>query len=482
MKNLWPMPLLCLVLLLFAGSAAAQAELFKPKISAADAAIAKQLRQQALAGEHSGYKLVSSLTTEVGARPGGSPADAKAVQWAVAKFRMMGFDKVWIEPVSFPYWRRGAESARLISPGNQHIAVTSLGGAPGTPAEGITAQLVHFPTFADLEKADPARVRGKIAFISNRMQRTRDGSGYGQAVIARSQGPNIAAQKGAVALVIRSIGTDNDRLPHTGAIRQPEDGMLVPAAAVSNPDADQLVRLIERGMHPQLELKLDVGFDGEATSHNVFAEVTGKQSSDFLLMGAHLDSWDMGTGAVDDGAGVGIVMAAAELILKQPQRPNRGIRVGLFAHEEQGLYGGREYLANQQALMPSGLLQHLLVVESDLGAGSIYKIDGRTSQLGWAMIHSIHRHLAPLGIELGENDKPGGSDIFPLIQAGAANIALRQDATEYFDLHHTDNDTLDKIDPEALNQNVAAYAVLGWLAANHTISFGTGELEPLPSN
>lgn len=484
MKNpLTTCALLGALLTLTTADVNAQAELFMPQISQPDAEIARELRQQALAGQHPGYGLVSSLTTQVGARPGGSEADKKAVQWAVKNLQMLGFDKVWTEPVSFPYWRRGAESARLVAPSNQHIAVTALGGAPGTPDAGITADVVHFETLEALQNADTSKVKGKIAFISNRMQRARDGSGYGAAVVARSQGPIEAAGKGALALVIRSIGTDNDRLPHTGAIRQPTEGQsLVPAAAISNPDADQLVRLFERGLTPRLELKLDVGFDGEATSQNVFGEISGSESEDFLLLGAHLDSWDMGTGAVDDGAGVAIVMAAGDMIIKRQQRPKRGIRVGLFAHEEQGLYGGREYLAQQQAKKPSGLLQHVFAVESDLGAGRIYRIDGRANQLGWAMIQKIHRHLAPLGIELGENDRPGGSDIFPLIQAGVANVALRQDATDYFDLHHSDNDTLDKIDPEDLNQNVAAYAVLAWLAANHSVGFGTGELESLSNN
>ncbi len=482
MKNLLITVLITVVLSSVSETVSAQASSFMPRISGADIAIAEELRRKGMAGEHTAYQLVSSLTTEVGPRPGGSPADAKAVQWAVNNLRKMGFDRVWTESVDFPYWRRGDESATLVSHGNQYMALTALGGTPGTPENGITAEVVHFKTLEDLQNAEPARVRGKIAFISNRMQPSRDGSGYGRAVVARSQGPAVAAQKGALALVIRSIGTDNDRLPHTGAIRLPDNGRVVPAAALSNPDADQLVRLFEHGMRPRIELILDVGFAGKATSYNVFGEVTGSESEDFILMGAHLDSWDMGTGALDDGAGVAIVMTAADLIANQSKRPKRGIRVALFANEEQGLFGGRAYLAEQLNNESAGLMQHLFVVESDLGAGRIYRIDGRVNQLGWAMVQSIHRHLAPLGIELGENDRPGGSDIFPMIQAGVANIALRQDASEYFDLHHTDNDTLDKIDPEALNQNVAAYAVLGWLAANHDINFGTGELGPLTLN
>lgn len=446
--------------------------------TATDIETATLLREQAIQGDNVAWDLVESLTTEVGARPGGSAADILAVQWAVNQLKHLGFDRVWTEPVTFPYWRRSSESARLTTPSDQHLVITALGGSPGTPAEGIQAEVVHFVNLEALQAANDQSLDGKIAFISNRMQRARDGSGYGPAVQARSIGPQVAALKGAAALLIRSIGTDNDRIPHTGNTRQATDGgSIVPSAALSNPDADQLVRLFERNITPVVSLSLDVGFDGTATSHNVFAEVTGHQADDFLLLAAHLDSWDKGTGAVDDGAGVAIVSAAAKLILDLEQKPKRSIRVGLFANEEQGLYGGfafLEALKKVNAENPLGSL--VMAVESDFGADRIYQIDARVNDTGWAFIEKMHSVLAPLDITLGANGKSGGSDIFPLINAGAANIALRQDGTTYFDIHHTDNDTLDKIDPAALNQNTAAYAVMAWLVAQSELDFGSGTL------
>jgi len=249
--------------------------------------------------------------------------------------------------------------------------------------------------------------------------------------------------------------------------------LILLAAALSTADAV--------GITPEVALNLQTGFDGEYTSHNVFGEVTGEHADDVVLLGAHLDSWDAGTGAADDGAGVGIVMAAAKLIMDLETKPRRSLRVALFANEEQGLYGGYEYLRYLQQLNPAMPLQHqLMAMESDLGAGRIYRIDARVNDKGWTVVEAMHKLLAPLGIELGSNDKPGGSDISPMICAGVANIALRQDASEYFDLHHdlhhTDNDTLDKIEAAALQQNLAAWAVTTWLVAQSGVEFGSGTL------
>jgi hypothetical protein len=445
--------------------------------SAADLAIAEQLREQALDSDLA-YAITADLTTRVGARSAGTPQDALAVQWAVNQLKALGFDRVWTQPVTFPYWHRGQESARLLKPGPQDLTIMALGGSPATPEQGLVAELVLFDDLEALQAVADNSLDGKIAFINKRMQRHRDGRGYGQTVPGRSTGPAVAKAKGASALLIRSVGTDNDRIAHTGTTRIPEDGSgIVPAAALSNPDADQIERLFQLGITPEVALNLHTGFDGEYTSYNVFGEVTGMQADDFILLGAHLDSWDAGTGAVDDGAGVGIVSAAAKLIMDLDTQPKRGLRVALFANEEQGLYGGYEYLKQLQQQNPAMPLQHqLMAMESDLGAGRIYRIDANVNAAGWPVIEAIQSLLAPLGIELGSNGKPGGSDISPMIRAGVANIALRQDASDYFDLHHTDNDTLDKIDPAALQQNLAAWVVTTWLVAQSGLDFGSGTL------
>lgn len=440
---------------------------------------AHTLREQALRSDLA-YTITADLTTRVGARAGGTPQDALAVQWAVKQLKALGFDRVWTQPVTFPYWHRGQESAQLLQPVPQQLKITALGGSPGTAENGLVAEVVLFDDLQALQAVADDSLNGKIAFINKRMQRHRDGHGYGEAVVARSNGPAVAKAKGAAALLIRSIGTDNNRTPHTGTTRQPEDGSaIVPAAALSNPDADQLQRLFALGIKPELELRLDTGFDGEATSYNVFGEVTGAQPEQIILLAAHLDSWDVGTGAIDDAAGVGIVTAAAKLIQDLPGIPQKTIRVGLFANEEQGLYGGFEYLNQLQLQQPDApLVEHVMAMESDFGAGRIYRIDARTNAAGWSVVDALHELLAPLQIELGSNGKPGGSDIFPLINAGIANIALRQDGTDYFDLHHTDNDTLDKIEPEAMQQNLAAWAVTAWLVSQSGVDFGSGTLVP----
>ena len=445
--------------------------------AAGDLASAEQLRETALQGDLA-YAITADLTTRVGARAAGTPQDALAVQWAVNQLKTLGFDRVWTQPVTFPYWHRGHESARLLRPGPQDLVITALGGSPATPERGLVAEVVMFADLAALQAVADNSLAGKIAFINKRMPRHRDGRGYGQTVPGRSTGPAVARAKGAAALLIRSVGTDNNRIAHTGTTRIPEDGSgIVPAAALSNPDADQLERLFAVGITPEVALNLQTGFDGEYTSHNVFGEVTGEHADDVVLLGAHLDSWDAGTGAVDDGAGVGIVMAAAKLIMDLETKPKRSLRVALFANEEQGLYGGYEYLRYLQQQKSAMSLQHqLMAMESDLGAGRIYRIDARVNDTGWTVVEAMHDLLAPLGIELGSNGKPGGSDISPMIRAGVANIALRQDASEYFDLHHTDNDTLDKIDAAALQQNLAAWAVTTWLVAQSGVDFGSGTL------
>jgi len=449
---------------------------------------AATLRDEVLA-RNEAYTLVESLTTEVGARPGGSEADARAVAWAQAAFKSLKFDRVWIEPVTFPRWVRRHESGAVLAPFPHPLALTALGGSRGTGKRPLEAEIVEFTDFAALQAARAEDVRGRIVYIGNRMQRTPDGAGYGAANPARSEGAVAAAKLGAVGLLIRSLGTDDDRLPHTGqGIRR--DKMLadpeamatvaktrsglpifetpIPAAALSNPDADLLQRLLERGKPVRVRLDLDVGFDGEYTSQNVIGEVTGSERpEEIVLIGAHLDSWDLGTGAIDDGAGVAITMAAAHALVRREIRPRRSIRVVAFANEEQGVYGGEAY-ARAHA---SELVKHVLVAESDLGADRIYQLDTRVGAGALGAIDQMMQVLAPLGIVRGGNAATGGADTGLMVQAGVGAIELRQDATRYFDLHHTANDTLDKIDPKQLNQNVAAYAVMIFLAAQAEVSF-----------
>ncbi|MFP7722161.1 M20/M25/M40 family metallo-hydrolase [Lysobacter sp. A3-1-A15] len=429
-------------------------------------AVAPQLREAALASRL-GYEITESLTTEVGPRMAGSEADARAVKWAQAKFHELGFDKVWLEPVTFPKWIRRSESGHVLGENAQPLTLTALGGSPGGTVEG---EVVRFADLAALEAAPAGSLAGKIAFVDYRMERARDGSGYGPGSRVRSRGPSEAIEAGASGFLMRSAGTDSHRNPHTGITRF-DDGLTpIPSAALSVPDAEQLTRLL--ALRPQqVRMQIDAGWDGEATSHNVIGEITGSSKpGEVVLIGAHLDSWDLGTGAVDDAAGVGITMAAAKLIADLPQRPARTIRVVAFANEEQGLYGGKAYAAAHA----DALTAHQIAAESDFGAGRVYGYSSSAPAHAAEADRQIAQALAPLGIEHMPGKGGPGPDISPFAAQGLAWARLAQDGTDYFDLHHTPDDTLDKIDPDAVAQNVAAYAVFAYLAASAQGGFGSG--------
>ena len=431
--------------------------------------VAAGLRETAMAGSEA-YALLESLTTEVGPRLPGSPADARAVAWAEAKFRTLGYDKVWLETFTMPGWARVSATAEIVSPYSQKLVITSLGWSVSTPVGGIEAEVAHFATLADLIAADPALVEGLIVFISNRMERSRDGSGYRPAVVARGDGPSEAAKKGALAIVIRSIGTDNHRLPHTGSLRYQDGVPRIAAAALSNPDADVLVRQFERGQPVILRLKVLNRDLGTIETANVIGEITGREvPEEVVIIGGHLDSWDLGTGAIDDGAGVVITMAAGALIGALEEPPRRTIRVVAFGAEEQGLFGARAYFEVHK----DALQNHIIGAESDFGAGRIWSFRPGVAEAALPVMREIWRVLEPLGIEMGESTEFGGPDLIPLGEAGMAVLGLRQDGTNYFDLHHTADDTLDKVDAKTLDQNVAAYAAFAYLAAEYDGRFDT---------
>jgi hypothetical protein len=433
---------------------------------------AAQLREQALA-DHTAWDVVESLTTEVGPRLAGSEADARAVKWAEAKFKALGYDKVWLEPVTFPKWIRRSESAAVLGDHAQPLSITALGGSAGGTVEG---EVVRFADLAALQAAPAGSLAGKIAFIDYQMERKQDGSGYGPGSRVRSAGPSAAIRAGAIGYLMRSVGTDSHRNPHTGITRYDEGLEPVPAAALAVPDADQLARLLALGP-TRVRLALDCGWDGQAQSHNVIGEITGSTKPDeVVLIGGHLDSWDLGTGAVDDGAGVAITMAAGKLIGDLPVPPARTIRVVAFANEEQGLHGGGAYAGKHAA----DVRKHQIAAESDFGAGRVYAFSSGAPDYAQAAVKQIATALAPLGIAHTPGEGGPGPDISPFARNGLAWAALRQDGTDYFDLHHTPDDTLDKIDPAALAQNAAAYAVFAYLAAQAEGDFGSrpGAVEP----
>jgi len=465
------LPALCLAALLAAPATQAATGLDAKAISTAES-----LRERAMAGSEA-WSVVESLTTEVGPRLAGTEADARAVAWAEAKFKAMGFDKVYLEPVTFPVWLRHHERAEVLSPFPQPLVITALGGSIGTGPTPLEAEVVEFADLAALRDAPDGSLEGKIAYISNRMIRFKDGRGYGPAVGARSNGAVEAARKGAAAVLIRSIGTSSDRFAHTGTMRYAADIGRIPAAALSNPDADLLSHMIRRGQPVRVRLDIDAETVEEYTSHNVIGEITGRElPGEVVTIGGHLDSWDLGTGAIDDGAGVAITMAAGALIGTLDQAPRRTVRVIAYANEEQGLYGGRAYADAREA---EGLIDaHQLSAESDFGAGRIYALRAGVDPAAWPVIEKIGEVLAPLGIVTEAGVGGPGPDVGPIVAKGATWAQLAQDGTDYFDYHHTANDTLDKIDPEALDQQVAAYAVMAYLAAETTVDFGRAPPRP----
>ncbi len=434
-----------------------------------DLAAAATLRDRAMAGTRA-YEHVSSLVTEVGPRFAGSAGDAAAVRWALNKLGALEFSLVRAQDVLVPRWVRGSAEASILTPFPQSLVVAALGGSVGTAEEGIEAAVQRVESLDALKALSPAAVKGRIVFIDQRMERTRDASGYGRTVSIRSQGPSIAADLGAVAVVIRSVGTSTDRIAHTGGLSYRTDAPRIPAFALSNPDADLLARQVTAGKPVRMRLHSTARELPPDWSANVIGEIPGGERADeIVLLGAHLDSWDLSQGAVDDGAGIAIVTEAARLIGRLDRKPARTIRVVLFANEEFGLSGAREY-ARQ---IGEEINRHVAAFEADLGQGPVWRIDSSVSPEAVSAIAQIHPLLEPLGIENGgTNAASGGSDLRPLREAGVPVLDLSLDATTYFDIHHTTNDTLAKIDAKTLDQSVAAFAVAAWLAATKQGDFG----------
>ncbi len=424
------------------------------------------------------WDLVESLTTEIGPRLGGSAAEARARDWAVRKLEGLGFANVHVEDFEMDGWRRGDIALHVGDPYPQRLIATALGGSVGTPVGGITASVVRFESIQDLREAPLGSLKGKIAYVADKMTRSQRGSGYGVAVQKRGGGASVASERGALAIVIRSAGTDYERQPHTGGVRYNGEFAAIPAAALSNNDADQLDRLLALNGDIELTLSMSAKRLGKVKSGNVIGDIIGSEYPDeIVLLGAHLDSWDEGTGAIDDGTGVAIVTAAAALVA-QHATPKRTIRVVLFGAEEQGLIGARAYVkANAEEME-----KIIMVSESDFGSGRIWRMDTGIAKADVPKADAILRVLRPLGVLPGDRTASGGSDVSALSAAGAPAISMGQNGWDYFDLHHTPNDTLDKIDPDDLAQNVAVYAAFALMVANTDGGFHAPEKETEDGN
>ncbi|WP_371187120.1 M20/M25/M40 family metallo-hydrolase [Thalassotalea maritima] len=429
-----------------------------------------QLQQTAMTSDLA-YQTLESLTTEVGARMIGTEGDKRAIAWAQEKMHSLGFDKVWTEDVAHYEWIRGDVEARVLAPFPQPIKAIALGESVGTGEQGIQAEVVHFETLGDLKKAPEGSLQGKIAFVSYRMERLKTGAGYGKAVGARVVGASIAAKKGAIGFIMRSVGTANNRTPHTGITRYENGVERIPAVALSNPDADLLVNQFKRDLPVEFFLKV-TAMRNEVVAvkgANVIGEITGSEFPEQIVtLGAHLDSWDVGTGAVDDGLGVAMVMAATAHIAKLPERPKRTIRVILFAGEEVGLLGAKQYVINNK----DELANHVIAAEWDFGLGRIYSMQSNVAEQALPAMEELAGYLAPLGVAYNKANKARGqSDMGLVTDKGVPAMNFTPDGTRYFDIHHTENDTLDKVTPADLKQNTAVYTVFAYFAAQADVEF-----------
>ncbi|HEY0149368.1 MAG TPA: M20/M25/M40 family metallo-hydrolase [Allosphingosinicella sp.] len=423
------------------------------------AATAEALRDAALKDEIA-LDIVEGLTTEIGPRLAGTESEARAREWAVRRLKALGFSNVRIETYDMPVWVRGEERAEIVAPFPQPLSVTALGNSGATGPQGVTAQVVGFDSIADLEAATDAQVRGKIVFVSHGMTATQDGSQYGYFGAARRTGPSVASRKGAAGIVIRSIGTDYHRNPHTGVQMWAQGVTPIPAGALSLPDAEQLQRMLKRGKPVTMKLLLTPRNLGMRQSGNVIAEVPGTdKNAGMVLIGGHLDSWDLGTGAFDNAAGVAITAAAAKRVM-EAGRPRRTIRVVWFGAEEVGGDGAKAYRAAH------GDEKVVFVSESDFGADRVWRMDPGFAPANAALADRLANVLAPLGIARSTQPATAGADLGAWAQGGVAVVDLQQDGTRYFDYHHTADDTFDKVDPEQLRQNVAAWTAMLAVVAN----------------
>jgi hypothetical protein len=430
-----------------------------PLLIAAAPHDAEKLRDAALK-DTIAWDIVEDLTTEIGPRLAGTEAEARARAWAVARLKAMGFANVRVEEFDMPVWVRGEERAEITGVNPQPLALTALGNSGATPPQGIEAEVIAFDSVAELTAAPAERLRGRIVFVTHRMNKAQDGASYSYFGPVRRLAPSIASQKGAAAIVIRSLGTDSHRFPHTGNQSWTDGAQPIPAAALSNPDADQLERLVKRGKPVRMRLVLTPRQTGIGKSGNVIAEVPGTDPrAGIVLIGGHLDSWDLGTGAIDDGAGVAITAAAAKRIM-DAGRPKRTIRLVWFGAEEVGVRGGDAYRSRHSGE------PHALASESDFGADRIWRVDFALPPAAKPIADRVEAALAPLGIARSSVQARGGPDVGALVASGVPAVTLQQDGTDYFDLHHTHDDTLDKIDHKKLAQNVAAWTAMLAVVAN----------------
>jgi carboxypeptidase Q len=438
----------------------AQRENFPPELLDQLAAI----RNAALADDYA-YRQVAHLTENIGPRPSGSAQAKAAVDYVANELRQLGLE-VQLEEVRVPHWVRGTESAELTEyPGQapdskQKIVLTALGGSGATPSDGITADVIVVNDFDELKGLGRAEVAGKIVLFNEIFDQQKAAAGlafvaYGEAVRYRSAGPRFAAELGAVAALVRSVGNANYRLPHTG-FSVPAG---IPAGAVTAEDAELIAHLASQGK-VRMHLTLTPQMLADTISYNVIADLKGSEHPDrIVVVSGHLDSWDLGTGAIDDAAGVAVAMETAEILGKLRFRPKRTLRVIAWMDEENGGAGSQAYSKDHAQEFP----RHIAAIESDSGAAHPLGFDTKILGSASELLRPVQTVLQSIGANaLEPSNYPPGADIAAMSEAGVPALGLLQDDRTYFNYHHTAADTLDKIVPAELRENAAAMAVMGF--------------------
>jgi Zn-dependent M28 family amino/carboxypeptidase len=431
----------------------------------------KAIQKAALESDYA-YRQLAHLSNNIGPRLSGSPQAQAAVEHTAAELRKLGLE-VKLERVMVPHWVRGEETGALVeypqmaAGTTQKIVLTALGGSVATPKQGLTAEVVVVADFDQLEALGRERVAGKIVLFTAKFdQRLADnglaGPAYGQAVLYRGVGPSAAARLGAAAALVRSVGGAVYRLPHTGALRYANDAPKIPAAAVAYEDADLISNLARQG-RVRMRLVLTPETLPDAASYNVVADLKGRENPEqIVVVSGHLDSWDLGTGAIDDGAGCVMAMQAVQIIKQLRLRPKRTIRVVLWMNEENGLMGARTYAVDHK----NELVNHFAAIEADIGSGRPlgFLASGKPEML--TMLQPLANILQSQGAGVTQLVEETGADISVIQDAGVPTFAPLQDTRTYFNYHHTAADTLDKVDPRDLQENCAVVAALAYTLAS----------------
>ena len=431
----------------------------------------KQLQKAALGSDYA-YRQVAHLANNIGQRLSGSAQAAKAVDYVASELKAIGCE-VHLEKVMVPHWVRGEETAALVQfPGQapnttQKIVLCALGGSVATPREGIEADVLVVKNFDELKSMPREKVAGKIVlfnypFDKQMAAESRGMQAYGEAVVYRSHGPSAAARQGAVACLIRSVGNADYRLPHTGMTNYDKDASKIPAGAVTAEDADLIANLVPQGP-VKMRLILTPQTLPDAESANVIADIKGSEHPEqVVIVSGHLDSWDLGTGAIDDGAGVAVSMETANLIQKLHLKPRRTVRVIAWINEENGEAGSKQYARDHE----KELSDHFAAMETDGGAGHPLGVNIKAKSEVKKMFAPVADILQESGAGILELVEHCGADIEPLEKAGVPAFSPIQDSRFYFNYHHTAADTLDKIVPKELAENSAVVAVVAYALAN----------------